>query len=188
MPSWTARSSLHDSTESDRVDVSLLVVDVLEELILVCLGRDDLAVLSDGLLELTVDLKLSESHLLACLVSQVEDAPVVLAGVASPHRAGLVQEVLLDLHVPVLVLTIELEVLSLGHVVNSQDTVIAIHGQVLNSGNWGRDHLFEVVDFIYTLGLTPEAIRAVNEDEILITVVNHLANVVEVDVLEESQD
>jgi hypothetical protein len=42
--------------------------------------------------------------------------------------------------------------------------------------------------FINMLGFTPETIRAVNEHEILITVVDHLAHVIEVNVLEESEN
>jgi hypothetical protein len=36
------------------------------------------------------------------------------------------------------------------------------------------------------LGLSPETIRAVDENKILITVINHLANIIEIDVLKES--
>ena len=69
---------------SDGVNVSLLVIDLLKELILVELGRDDSAVLSDGLLEFAVNLELSEGCLLVSTVSKVENAAVILIGIALP--------------------------------------------------------------------------------------------------------
>ena len=173
---------------SNTVYVSLLVVDVLEELLLVWLSWGNCAVLSDGLLKFTVDLELGEGDFFVGTVRQVEDASVVLVCVALPHAASLADEVLLDVHVPVFVFAVELEVVSLGHVIDSEDTVVAVHGKILNGGDWGGHHLLKVVNFIHMLSFTPEAVGTIDEHEILVTVVNHLAHVVEVDVLQESED
>ena len=100
----------------------------------------------------------------------------------------MAEEILLDLHIPVFVLTVELQVVPLGHIIDSEDAVVAVHGQVLHGGHRGGDHLFEVVHFVDMLGLSPETIGAVNEDKVLIAVIDHLAHIVEVDVLEEGED
>jgi hypothetical protein len=113
---------------SHTVDALLLVIDILEELILVGLGGSDGAVLGNRVLELAVDFQLSEGDLLVGAVSQVEYAAVVVIVVALPQGAGLPQEVLLDVHVPVFVLAVELEVVPPGHVIDVEDTVIAVHG------------------------------------------------------------
>lgn len=173
---------------SNTVYVSLLVVNVLEELLLVSLRRGNSAVLGDGLLKLTVNLKLSEGDFLVGTVRQIEDATIVLVGVALPHAASLADEVLLDVHVPVFVLAVELEVVSLRHVVNGEDTVVTVHGKILNSSDRGGHHLLEVVNFVHMLSFTPEAVGTIDEHEVLVTVVHHLAHVVEVDVLQESED
>jgi hypothetical protein len=173
---------------SNTIDALLLVIDILEELILVGLGGSDGAVLGNGVLELAVNLELSEGDLLVGAVSQVEDAAIVFITVTCPQRASLPKEVFLDVHVPIFVLTVELEVVPPGHVIDVKDTVIAVHGKVLNSSDRGGYRLLKVVNFVHMLSFTPEAIGTVDEYEVLITVVDHLAHVIEVNVLQESED
>lgn len=120
---------------SYRVDLALLLVDTVEELILMGASRDGLTMLSDGSLELAVNLELSEGNLLISSVSDVEDATIVLVRVAEPERAGLIKEVLLELLVPVFILTVELQIIAVSHVVHSQDSILSVHGEVLHSGN-----------------------------------------------------
>ena len=126
---------------SHTVDALLLVIDILEELILVGLGGSDCAVLGNRVLEFAVDFQLSEGDLLVGAVSQVEDAAVVFIVVALPQGAGLPEEVLLDVHVPVFVLPVELQVVPPGHVVDVQDAVVAVHGQVLDRSDRGGHRL-----------------------------------------------
>ena len=120
-------------------------------------------------------------------MSDIEDSAIVLVSVSAPHRPSLVEEVLLYLHVPVFVLTVELEVLTVRHVIDSKDTVIAVHGKVLDRCDRGRNHLLKVVHLVHMLVLVPEPIRSVHEDEVLILIIGHLANVVKVDVLHECE-
>ena len=116
-------------------------------------------------------------------MSKVEYPAVVLVAVASPHAASLIEELLLDLLVPVLVLSVEPQVLPIRHVVHSEDPVVPLHGQVLHGGDWGWDHLLQVMHLVDVLGLVPEPVRTIDEDQVLVLVVDHLGDVVEVDVL-----
>ena len=118
MSQQTLRVGIIQVQHSNTIDALLLVIDILEELILVGLGGSDGAVLGNCVLELAVDLELSEGDLLVGAVSQVEDAAIVFITVTLPQRASLPKEVFLDVHVPVFVLTVELEVVPPGHVVD----------------------------------------------------------------------
>ena len=142
----------------------------------------------DRLLKFTINLHLCECYLFVSSVREVEDAAVVLIGVASPHGACLIEEVFLLLHVPVLVLAIELQIFTVRHVVHGQDAVFALHRHVLLSGDSRGHHLFKVVHFIHMLVLVPETVRAVDEDKVFVTVVDHLAHIVEVYVLKQDKD
>jgi len=173
---------------SDTVDVSLFVVDLIEEFFLKRLSWWYSAVLSNSLLKLTINLELSEGNFFISTMSDIEDATIILVSIAQPHWAGLAEELFLDIHIPVFVLTVEFEVVSFWHVIDSKNAVIAIHCKILNSCNWCRNHLFKVVNFINMLGFSPEAIRAINKNKILVTVINHFANIIEVNVLKESKD
>ena len=108
--------------------------------------------------------------------------------VTVPERTCLSHEFVLEVQVPIFVFTVKFEVLALGHIVHSHNTVIFLHWVILECCNGIGHHLLKVVDLMNILGLIPDAIGLVHENQIFVLRVHHLANVVEVHVLEKNED
>ena len=131
----------------------------------------------------------SKLLLLRSLDIELEDGSIVLvAKVTDPQGACLSHKLVLQVQVPVLVLAVKLEVLALGHVVNCHYTVVSLHRVVLDGIHRVGNHLLKMVHLMDVLSLVPNTIRLVHEDKVLVLRVDHLANVVEVHVLEEDED
>lgn len=109
-----------------RNNLLLFVVDSLKELVLVGLWKNDLAVLLNGLLQLSVHLLLGGQVLGAVVSVLMEDAALVLVHIIKPQRSGLTHEVFLKLNVPVFVFTIELHVFLGVHAVDIDDSIISL--------------------------------------------------------------
>ena len=168
---------------------SLSDLDLLSELFLELLRDLNFAVLGYSVLKLTVHFHLHEIFFVISCTVELEDATVVLgAEVSMPQLVSRADKLILEFKVPVLVLTVELEVLSLGHVVDSHDAVVLLHGVVLKGRRSKRDHLLEMMHLVHVLSLVPDAIGLVNKDKILVLRVDHLAHVVHVHVLKQDED
>ena len=98
--------------------------------------------------------------------------------VAKPELTGLALELVLQVQVPVLVITVKLQVLALSHVVNRHDAIISLHRVVLEGADSIGNHLLKVVHLMNVLGFVPDAIRLVHEDQVFVLRVHHLAHVV----------
>mmetsp|Transcript_8585 Transcript_8585/g.10038 ORF Transcript_8585/g.10038 Transcript_8585/m.10038 type:complete len:260 (+) Transcript_8585:85-864(+) len=167
---------------------SLGDLDLLGKLVLEGLGDLHLAVLRHCVLQLAVHLHLHEGVLVVGSVLDLEDTAVVLvAEVSEPEAARLRHELVLQVQVPVLVLAVELEVLALRHIVHRHYSVILIHRVVLQGRRCVRHHLLEMVDLMDVLGFVPEAVGLVDEDQVLVLGVDHLADVVHMHVLQQDE-
>ena len=130
-----------------------------------------------------------ELSLLIAFRRQRENATMSLAfEVTLPEIAGLSHELVFDIKVPIFILAVELEVLFLGHVIDRHYAVILLHRMVTHSKDGVRNHLFKMMHLMDILSLTPESIRLVDKDQILVLRVYHLADVIEVHVLKEHKD
>ena len=173
---------------SDLSDASLCDLHLLLELIFEGFRDDCLTVLGNGILELTVNLHHHKFIVTLSLTLELEDASVVLIGeVTVPEATCLRHELILDIQVPVLVVTVELEVLALRHVVDGHDAIILLHWMVLEGQDGVWYHLLEVVNLVDVFSLVPDTVWLVDEDEILVLGVDHLANVVHIHVLEQDE-
>ena len=170
-------------------DFLLGELDLALELILELFWHLNLTVLGDGVFELTLDLHLHEGVLIFSFVWDLEDATIVLAlEVSCPQATGLTHELILHVQVPVLVFGVELEVLTLRHIVDSHDSVILLQWVVLEGEHGVGDHLLEVMHLVDVFSLIPDTVWLVNEDQILVLGVHHLADVVPVSILKQDKD
>ena len=103
-----------------------------------------------------------------CVVEGEDATFVLVVKVSLPQLASLAHELVLEVEVPVLVITVELQVLLLGHIVNGHDTIVLLHGVVLEGGRGIWHHLLKVVHFVDVLSFVPDAVRLVDENEILV--------------------
>lgn len=173
---------------SDLSDASLCDLHLLLELIFEGFRDDCLTMLGNGILELTVNLHHHKFIVTLSLTLELEDASVVLIGeVSVPEATCLRHELILDIQVPVLVVSVELEVLALRHVVDGHDAIILLHWMVLEGQDGVWYHLLEVVNLVDVFSLVPDTVWLVDEDEILVLGVDHLANVVHIHVLEQDE-
>ncbi len=130
-----------------------------------------------------------QSIIIISLALELEDRSITFViEVAVPEGACLSHEFVLEVQVPVLVLTIKLEVLTLSHIIHSHNSIIFLHWVILKCCNCIGHHLFEMVDLMHIFSLVPDSIGLVDENKIFILRVYHLANVVEVHVLEKDED
>ena len=144
--------------------------------------------LGDGILELAVDFHLHESFIVISGMVQFKDAAIVLAAeVTLPQASRRRHELVLHIHVPVLVLAVEFEVLALSHVVDGEDSIVLLLRVVLEGHDRVGDHLFKVMHFMHVLSLVPDAVWLVNEDKVLVFRVNHSADVIPVRVLQQDE-
>jgi len=103
-----------------------------------------------------------------------------------PEASSLSFEFFSELLVPVFVVLVEFEIMLLGHVADGEDSLWVQSGHVLHCGDGCWHELFEMMHFVTVLGLTPESIWLGNEDEILIFVVSHFGNIIEVHLVDET--
>lgn len=109
-------------------DLGLFLLHALFPVFLVNAGNHGLAVLGNRSLHLTVHLHLSKSLFLAGLVSDLEDTSVIFAvEVALPQRSSVSHKFVLNIHVPVLILSIKLQVVASVHIVHCQNAIFALH-------------------------------------------------------------
>lgn len=142
-----------------------------------------------SLIKLTLHFHTHELSLLITLRRQGENATVPLAfEVTLPEISSLTHELVLDIKVPIFILAVKLEILFLGHVIDRHYAVIFLQRMVVHCKDRVRHHLLKMVHLMDVLSLTPDTIRLVDKDKILILRVNHLANVIEVHVLKEYKD
>lgn len=119
---------------------------------------------------------------------EIEDGAIALiAEVSFPEVARLPHELVLEVHVPVLVLVVKFNLLAGRHATHVHNAVVFLHGQVLDCGHREGRQLLEVVHFVHKLFLIPQTLRLVNENQVLFLVVDHLGAVVHVHHLEQDQ-
>jgi len=141
--------------------------------------------LSNSLLKLHINFHVRQGLLHGGATSHIEDtASVFVVEVVLPQSASVRHELFLNIEVPVLVIAVELKVILSVHVIDSDDTVVTLHRHILNGGDSIGDHLLHMVNFVNVFLLVPEAGGLVNKNKVLISVVNHLAYVVEINVLQ----
>lgn len=117
------------------------------------------------------------------LDGEVKSSILVLR-LSFPKVSGLFHELRSKLSIPVLLVLVELELLSLGHVSDGDDTIILHRRHLLPGSNGGRHDVLKVVHFMDVLLLVPPGVGLVDENEILVLVVGHLGDVIEVDVID----
>lgn len=170
-----------------RHDLASLLLHALFPVFLVSAGNNGLAMLGNGSLHLAVHFHLSECLFLACLMSNSEDASVIFTvEVALPQRSSVSHKLVLNIHVPVLIFSVEFQVVASVHIVNCQNAIITLHRHVLDCCNCIGHHLLKMVHFVYVLLLVPKTCGLVNEYQVLVFVVDHSGHIIEVGMLEHN--
>lgn len=167
----------------------LLVDEALLPFLLETRWHDDLTVLLNRVLQLTLDLDLLQFVVERGGVSLTENASLIfVVEVAFPQATSLSHELVSNIEVPVLLITVKLKIIFGVHAVNSHNTVVSLHAHVLDCGDSEWHHLFEVVHLVHVLTLVPETVWLINENKVFLLVVDHLGNVVEIHELEHDED
>jgi hypothetical protein len=75
-------------------------------------------------------------------MGDMEDLTIILIASIQPERSSLTEEFFLEFNIPVLVLSVEFEVVSCAHTVDIQEAIFSLHGHILEGSHRRRNSLF----------------------------------------------